>query len=131
MIQLATSVRNFLLSEYDSSNLQSFCHECSKELAEELKKNGFTPYLVRGELVIDNPDESFYEDWDVTDFGNEDEMENAKHQVLHYWLEVDGLIVDLTADQFNNEMEGDEMPPVVVGTYDEWPRYIKKDQKQL
>jgi len=38
----------------------------------------------------------------------------------HFWLEVDGKILDLTADQFSEF----KLPEVVWGTYEEFPNYI-------
>jgi len=62
-------------------------------------------------------------------------MEEATYTPLHYWVEVlispnenENLIVDITASQFNDEID---MPqnPIEIGTYDELTRYtpIHKD----
>lgn len=121
--------KHFLLSEYGSKTLQSFCYETSKELAQKLKDNGFNAVVVKGAFNIDNPDEEFYNDWHVEDFNSEEEMENAKFWPLHYWVEVDGLIIDMSADQFNGELD-EPMPSIVISSYIEEPRY-RKDSIQV
>ena len=42
----------------------------------------------------------------------------------HYWLVVDGLVVDITADQFNDRLEMDAFVPVIVAPIDELPRHM-------
>ena len=40
----------------------------------------------------------------------------------HYWLEIDGKVVDLTADQFDDLDQ--DLPPIVYGLYEEYPNYV-------
>lgn len=37
----------------------------------------------------------------------------------HFWLEIEGKIIDLTADQFGEF----DLPPIVWGEYEEYPNY--------
>jgi hypothetical protein len=85
---------------------------------------------VQGCFEIDNPDEEAYADWDTADFNDdEEEMEAAKRFPLHYWVEAKHAgrvwIVDITADQFNDECD-EEFEPVIVTTYRDQPRYRKQ-----
>lgn len=52
---------------------------------------------------------------------------NQRHRAQHVWLEIDDQIVDPTADQFNRFLYG-PMPTIVVGSYEEFQRYEKKDR---
>ena len=44
---------------------------------------------------------------------------------LHYWVEVDKKILDVTAKQFQNFVY-EEIPDIIYGDYSELPRYHKK-----
>jgi len=55
-------------------------------------------------------------------------MEEATYTPLHYWVEVNDIIIDITADQFNDELDY-PISPVEIGTYSDLERYtsINKD----
>ena len=114
---IAYRVRASLLRD-DEDSLATMCLPVSRHLAQILINNGYGgAHVVRGTFTIDEPDPSHYEDWDADDFigtedyenegANEDyeEMEAAKFTPLHYWVMVGNLVIDITADQFNDELE--------------------------
>jgi hypothetical protein len=125
--EIAEEVQNDVIRANDYyADFTAICLECSRKLALALKQEGYkNVYLVIGKFAIDNPDYSKYEDWNSEDFNSDEEMESEMYTPLHYWVEVDGNIVDITANQFNSELEGEHYPPIVYGTYEQYPRYIK------
>jgi hypothetical protein len=136
---IAQSARSSLMLSNDS--LQAMCLPVSRHLAKILIDNGFkTAEVVQGTFTIDNPDEEAYNEWDVDDFlmgdvENEEDMgmayeamENAKYRPLHYWVMLNDIIVDITADQFNNELN-EPVSGVIVDSINNLGRYtiISKD----
>lgn len=61
----------------------------------------------------------FYE---KTDLGVFDTVEGEHNDIEHVWLEQNGVIVDITADQFRG------LPPVVVTRKSNWHEAWKKSQ---
>lgn len=122
---LAAEVRRKMVTEDEPPNAR--CLVCARVLQKALVKAGIKGALVvQGTFNIDIPNEEAYEDWDENDFDDQDAMEKAKFFPLHYWVEVPGrprLIVDVTADQFNEELDDDVMDAITVGTYKDYPRY--------
>jgi hypothetical protein len=125
--EIAEEVQNDIIRANDYyADFTAMCLECSRKLALALKQEGYkNVYLVIGKFIIDKPDYSKYETWNSEDFNSDEEMESEMYTPLHYWVEVDGNIVDITANQFNSELEGEHYPPIVYGTYEQYPRYIK------
>jgi len=123
---IANNIRKSQVKCYggDDECLKATCLPSSRTLKDALIKNGYDAIVVQGVFRVDNPDPTLTEEWDVNDFENEEEMEEAKYTPLHYWVEVDNLVVDITADQFNDELEEDLMDPITIGTYSELERYI-------
>ena len=123
--QIAEEVRKNMVHCYDDNCLQGICLDVAKELAKELQKNGYKAQVVQGTFTIDEPDSGYYEDWESIGFGSEEEFEDAIANPMHYWVEVDGIIVDLTAIQFNDELsnELEYMSEIVIGPYMQFPRY--------
>jgi hypothetical protein len=118
---IAQKVRSTLTCDSDDC-LKAYCLPASRKLKSELVKNGYDAIVVQGVFTVDNPDPSASEDWDIKDFGSEEEMESAKYTPLHYWVEVNGLIVDITASQFNDELD-ESVRDILIGTYEELDRY--------
>lgn len=83
-----------LLPEHMQNFPDRCCGVTSELLGEYLKSLGHKPDYVNGKRF------------------DSDGIPRAGHA----WLEVDGIVYDLTADQF----EGEGMPPVYVGVQDEW-----------
>ncbi|MFA5313825.1 MAG: hypothetical protein WC375_11020 [Methanomassiliicoccales archaeon] len=115
VLNIATKLRERLILEYGEDSLQSLCLDCSRKLRDELIKAGYKAIVVQGAFEIDEP----YLDEDAFDKGEHEEL----YDPMHYWVEVDGNIVDISADQFNSNLDGEEMPPVVMGSYSEESRY--------
>lgn len=98
------------------------CLNCAVKVARALKREGLDAHVVQGEFAVDVPDMILYSDWHVRDWPSEAAMEYAQYHPLHYWAEVDGLIVDASADQFASEVR-EEIPEIVIGKYEDLLRY--------
>lgn len=81
------------------------CIEASEMLAAALQAQGYDAvHYDGGFFKVDNPDY----DWGwLGEYTNEGYMD-------HHWVELDGQVVDPTADQFNIAMRS-PMPEVYVG----------------
>jgi len=90
----------------------ALCHPISILVFRCLKHMGLKPKLIKGYFQTDLPSEHD----DENDFNGE---------ALHYWVELDGHIIDLTACQFNDEIEGERMPEIIFCNKKSYPRYIK------
>lgn len=136
--QIAFKVRQAILNTTDDDILKAQCLPASRQLAHILIQNGFAAaHVVRGTFTVDNPDMDAYSEWDWKDFlpsepmDSEDEereyaeraMEEATHYPLHYWVQISDIVVDITGDQFNDELDGGGFPPVFVGQLSSEPRY--------
>jgi|2_EtaG_2_1085320.scaffolds.fasta_scaffold01103_13 hypothetical protein len=113
---IALFVRQNLVKSYDDEYLRAVCLDCSRILKDELIKHGYNAVVVQGQFEIDEYDYTHYDEYD-------DDQDDEFYFPLHYWVEVDGTIVDLTATQFNDELNGEEMPAIVIGSYNDFPRY--------
>ena len=121
--QLATQVRNSL-SHDDDDSLTALCLPVSRHLAQVLITNGYSAAaVIQGTFTVDTPDPEATSDWDVADFGDDYEMmEEATYTPLHYWVQLNNTVVDITADQFNDELE-DPVPEVTIGDINALERY--------
>lgn len=124
--QIAKEVRDREVKSYNDEYLKEMCLRASRDLKGELIKNGYDAVVVRGTFTVDNPDPSIIQKLDPNDFENKEEMEDAKYHLLHYWVEANGLIIDITASQFNDELNS-KVQPIVIGTYSEQTRYMVID----
>ena len=116
--QIANYVRKNLVKAYGDEILKEKCLPASKALKNELIKNGYDAIVIKGLFKVDNPDPSVVLDDDLS----EQEKEEAMFTPLHYWVEVNNMIVDITASQFNNELDA-PLNPIVIGTYNDLERY--------
>lgn len=90
------------------------CYGAAKILLRELKKAGFSPLRVRGTFEVDEPNPEITPD---------EAFESGEaYTPTHHWVELEGLIVDVTATQFNSEIE-EPMPDIVIGMPQELGRY--------
>jgi hypothetical protein len=121
--QIAQEIRNKMVRCYDDECLQAVCLDVSRELTKELQKYGYKAQIVQGTFEIDDPNMENYDEWDEKDFNNEEDFNDVIYHPLHYWVEVNGMIIDITASQFNDEIEDEQMPDIVMGSYSEFPRY--------
>ena len=127
--ELATQFRKQMVKCYDDECLKNLCLPISRKLKEFLVSKGFNnAIVVQGVFKVDNPDIDAYSEWDINDFENEEEMESATYTPLHYWVEVNNIIINITASQFNDELDY-PVEPVEIGTYQDMERYtpIHKD----
>jgi len=125
--ELATSFRQqFVGEDAEEDSLKHECLQASRDLCDLIRqKLGRRATVVMGTFQVDDPNFGEYSEWDVSDFKNEKAMEKAMYFPLHYWVEVDKLIVDITASQFDNQLDGEEMPKVIVEPYANSPRHKK------
>lgn len=115
--QIAEAVRAELGSHPE--DVRAMCFDATKALGSALKAAGFKPTRVQGTFSIDEPDPEVTPD---------EAFESGEaYTPIHHWIELDGVIVDVTASQFNDEIE-DPMPDVVIGRPRDLGRYrpIKK-----
>jgi len=124
--RLATAVRTSLLHRWEC--LDAACLPASEALAKYLFDKGYKPKVIKGTYWIDNPDPEHSDEWDPGDFDSEDAFEEAKHHPIHFWVEAGRFLIDISADQFQPEVE-DRIPAVVIGTYKEFPRYKKEAEE--
>lgn len=122
LFQLAKFVRDDLIGRHcpagEEQCLRALCHEASLALCSVLIGNGFPAVVVEGTFRTDLPD-FFFDAYDEDPY----DPESSSRNPLHYWVEVEGIVVDITADQFNTELDGEEIPAVVVGFRSDLPRY--------
>ena len=129
LFQIADTIRRKLVKKHcptgEEQCLRALCFDASVVLKDTLVANGFNAIVIAGTFYIDNPDIEYNENEDIVkDYKNANE---ASHNPLHYWVEVNnGIIVDITADQFNWELSEEQMPEIVIGSYLDFPRYTKK-----
>ena len=102
--EIATKTRNLILTD-EKQTLRDKCLPVSRHLARLLINHGFRNSIVnRGLFKTDKPCMSIEIDPDYY-FNDKALMEEARCNILHYWVEVNSsIIVDITADQFNDEL---------------------------
>ena len=125
--QIAQQVlkKELAYNDNDKESLRNECLPISVALKNELIKNGYAATVVQGTFSVDNPGEIYYdEDMKVIPKKERKEM---MYTPLHYWVEVNGVIVDITATQFNDRID-DQMEPITIGAYSELNRYTPKSR---
>ena len=123
--KIAEGVR-YSLTNNEKDSLKALCLPASRHLCYILMKKGYSAAnVVQGTFRIDEPDPEAYSEWDVNDFIGDsfdeeeamnqayEEMEAAKYTPLHYWVQINDIIIDITPDQFNDELEYD-FPSVYI-----------------
>jgi hypothetical protein len=118
--------------DWENDRLIGLCLEASTVLHSHLERE-YECRVVRGMFQVDSPNEEFYDDWDVDEWDSEEQMEQAKLNPLHYWVEVrrpgrPALVVDVSASQFNSEIDAelDHQPDVLVAPHVDCPRHQKR-----
>ena len=96
--------------EGDRGCFRGMCSTISGELVERLKKNGIDAFRVNGQYL--EPSEEFEPDMDMWDQEDIDQYYEDKEYgdippANHWWVEADGKILDVTADQFHPDEEED------------------------
>jgi hypothetical protein len=84
-------------------NPKGECETASKALRRKLRKIGVKADLVYGEVRA------------------EDSV--CKNAWQHCWLEIGDTIIDITADQFNDEGDFLPFPEIIIDSYSNWPQY--------
>jgi len=76
------------------------CYSASVLLIALLKKSGLKAKIIKGTFQTDLPP-----NW------SEDQETGGK--ATHFWVVCNGYLLDVTADQFNDEIEGEQMPEII------------------
>lgn len=105
-LKIARQVRKKILKD-NGGNSRGMCLDASHELQRKLTEAGFFCELCEGKFHLEEPEE--------------------KSVVHHYWIALNGAILDVTADQFNDEMDGIQMAAIVYGNID---RYEEKRRQR-
>ncbi len=106
---IALHVRSQFIA--DGCDVDGRCVELAEALCSELVRRGYDPKTVRGKFRMDRP---------YTKWGPQPDPCTA----IHEWVEIDGLIVDVTAAQFNDYLN-EAASQILIGTYKELRRYEK------
>jgi hypothetical protein len=110
ILQIAQQTRDAILGEFSCTT--AVCLEASKALSEKLNEAGYNAKVVEGTFEIDFPDQEYY-----------DEEDEDMYIPKHFWVEVNNKLLDITADQFQDEVDGEELQEIAYGTYQDYPRY--------
>ena len=103
--------------KYPSSKCQ--CAIMARDLAMALTKAGFRVQHVQGNFHLDEPGAS--------EFADDDDFENAdEYAANHDWVEIEGKILDIAADQFRKYVH-DKIPDIVFINYSD-PLYLHYEQ---
>jgi len=89
------------------------CYQAARYLCSELANAGYSPRLIAGSVRCDLADPDAPAHIAVA-------LENMP---AHYWVEVDGLVVDITADQFNRRLHDELFHSVVIASPQQLPRH--------
>ena len=111
---IVSQFRDELESEWDWEGdkgcFKGGCSTISSELVERLKENGIDALRVNGQYL--DPSEDYEPDmemWDQEDIWQyeEDREYGEIPAANHWWVEANGKILDVTADQFHPGEEQD------------------------
>ncbi len=90
--------------EGDLAQLNNTCHFMSEKLFEALVKEGFEAQRVPGYYM--NADDNFEPDMSEWDHESIENF-NRDDGFTHWWIEVDGVLVDICVDQFHPSFRED------------------------
>lgn len=99
----AKAVREFILEKHGT--LEGMCFFASRYLSRMLKLSGIPSKIIEGTLVL-IPEKT---------------EDCISHKAYHVWLEIFGAVVDLTADQYSDDLN--HFPEIVITTYEENTNY--------
>ena len=125
--QIALEFRKRSVAHYGDESLKELCLKISKGLMAEYIKNGYDATVTQGVFKVDNPHAESVAKIN-TEGLTEEEKEEVGYTPLHYWVEIGNTIIDITASQFNDELNL-PVSPIEIGTYASLKRYtaIQKD----
>ena len=130
--KIAQKIRRQILKKNKGSTANQ-CYVASIKVYEMLQQAGYDPALIQGRVIVDDPNpKKVYAEYTEADLGAMAQTDycNIMCRPLHYWVEVKGLVVDVTGDQFNDEIDTEEIPKIVIDQYEAQPRYIKDQEVQ-
>jgi hypothetical protein len=106
------------VADNPDTDLWGHCYTASCWLIDPLREAGFYPVVIRGDFRVDIP---------VPDDDPEPEEGPRSFFTLpHCWVELDGVIVDITATQFQSYCDkGPKLEIVYIADYAYSPRYTK------
>ena len=114
IIKIAEDVYKDFVEFYDDKTLEGLCLDCSRDLKKLLAGS----IVVQGLFRLDEPDY--------------DEDGEEMYEVLHYWVEYEGYVIDVTSTQFQEFCE-DELDDVYIETLKDSYYYkykpLRKDWK--
>jgi hypothetical protein len=108
----------------DPDGVRAACLNVSARMSAILVAEGHTDArVVQGTLAIDDPNPKYYAEDFRDAFGAKNESD--LYRPLHYWVQIGTLVIDITADQFNDELESefDYFEPVTVEFLKDLPRH--------
>jgi hypothetical protein len=124
--RIAMETRRYILTQIPS--LDDECLRASRHLAQVLIDNDYnSANVVKGVFKTDKPDLEAYEEWKDDVELDDNDAESAKFTAVHYWVQVDGLVVDITASQYNRFMNS-PISDVTIGNIDSLDRYIIQEE---
>lgn len=109
VVNVAKEVRASLLRKETSTD--GCCYDASRSIAQKLLSLGYKPKLVKGFVKLDG----------AGIFG----------KGFHFWIELEGTIIDVTGDQFNTELLEDRIPEIVVAPTCKLKRYMMTTYEPL
>lgn len=118
ILKIAEQVRKELIEIYDSP--KDVCLEACKMLKKAFSENGIASQIIQGKFKIDEPCNYIDDNYEYN--------EEVNFEPLHYWIEINGCILDITADQFDDVVIYDEVEEITFGTYENLSRYIKVNE---
>ena len=105
ILKVAKEVRKGILKESSTATTLGWCYEASLDLIRSLKKRKIYIKLMDGIFKVD------YTQWGAPSNNEHSEDES------HYWCEWKHLPVDVTADQFNEQLKVcNRVKAIVFGT---------------
>lgn len=130
---IASQVRNQLVQCYggDKDCLKEKCLKASRALKAQLLRAGYIATVTRGAFRVDRPDPEAIKMMDAEGYASEELRKDDKKNPGHYWVEVEDLLIDITGDQFNNELEGEKIPKVNIGKRSSMSRYTTIEEDYI
>ncbi len=115
--KIALKVRNKFIEEYNVC-IGGYCTDLSEKLNDKLIKYGYNSNIYYGNFHLDKYSKHLL-------YYNNPNIHNT---LPHTWVQINDLIIDITADQFNDYLyDENQMPSVFIGYYLDNKRYHKID----
>jgi hypothetical protein len=108
--EIASQTRKEITEKFGSTT--SVCEAASKLLHRKLTENQISSQVIFGSFHLDFPTKQNKESTDY-------------YAAPHFWVETENLIVDITADQFNEEV-GEEYPEIYITQKNKSGRHSKQ-----